>query len=347
VAITLTGTDIDGDMLSFEVASGPSNGGVVISGSTATYTPNANYHGPDSFTFVAKDPLGAMSDPAPVDITVNPVNDAPTANAGSATTDEDNPVTITLTGADVEGDALTFALAVGPSQGSVVVSGTTATYTPNPDYHGPDSFTFVAKDTAGAVSDPAQVSITVNPVNDAPTANAGSATTDEDTAVTITLTGADIDGDMLSFEVASAPSNGNVVISGSTATYTPNADYHGPDSFTFVAKDPAGALSDPAPVNITVNPVNDAPTADDQSVTTDEDTALGIALTGADVEGDALTYAVASAPSHGNVVISGSTATYTPNANYHGPDSFTFVVEGHRGRAKRSGHGEHHSEPGQ
>jgi large repetitive protein len=99
-----------------------------------------------------------------------------------------------------------------------------------------------------------------------------------------------------------------------------------PDSFTFVAKDPAGALSDPAPVNITVNPVNDAPTADDQSVTTDEDTALGIALTGADVEGDALTYAVASAPSHGNVVISGSTATYTPNANYHGPDSFTFVA---------------------
>jgi large repetitive protein len=77
----------------------------------------------------------------------------------------------------------------------------------------------------------------VNPVNDAPTANAGSATTDEDTAVTITLTGTDIDGDTLSFEVASGPSQGGLVISGSTATYTPNADYHGPDSFTFVAKD--------------------------------------------------------------------------------------------------------------
>ena len=79
-------------------------------------------------------------------------------------------------------------------------------------------------------------------------------------------------------------------------------------------------------VTITVNPVNDAPVADAQSVTTDEDTAVAITLTGLDVDGDLLSYSVQAGPAHGSLTGTGANLTYTPDADYHGPDSFTFVV---------------------
>ncbi len=159
--------------------------------------------------------------------------------------------------------------------------------------------------------------------NVAPVATAGTATTNEDTAIDITLAGTDADGDALTFALASNPTNGTAVLNGSTVTYTPNADYNGSDSFTFTVSD-ASATSAPATVDITVNPVNDAPSANDANATTPEDTAVDITLSGSDPEGDALTFIVANAPANGSVVINGSTATSTPNADFNGSDSFTY-----------------------
>jgi hypothetical protein len=108
-------------------------------------------------------------------------------------------------------------------------------------------------------------------------------------------------------------------------TYTPAANYNGTDSFAFVAND--GQLtSAPALVSITVRAVNDAPVANAQSVTTPQDTVVGITLTGFDVDGDPLTYSVVTTPAHGSLRGSPPSLTYTPVAGYSGSDSFTFLA---------------------
>ncbi len=294
-----------------------------LAGAVATYTPDANYHGPDSFTFTVYD--GTLSSAsAMVSITVTPVNDPPVAIAQSATVDEDGTVDITLTGSDIDGDSLSYAVAGTPAHGTLSRIGAVANYTPDANYHGPDSFTFTVYDgTLSSAS--AMVSITVTPVNDPPVAIAQSATVDEDGTVDITLTGSDIDGDSLNYAVAGTPAHGSVGLAGAVATYTPDANYHGPDSFTFTVYD--GTVSSAsAMVSITVTPVNDAPVAIAQSATVNEDGTVFITLTGSDIDGDSLNYAVAGTPAHGTLTRIGAVATYTPDANYHGSDSFTFTV---------------------
>src|SRR5207248_8104652 len=154
----------------------------------------------------------------------------------------------------------------------------------------------------------ATVTMTVTPVNDAPVANAQSVTTAEDTAATITLTGSDVDGDALTYVVATQPAHGTLTGTAPNVTYTPALNYNGPDSFTFTVKD-ATLVSTAATVTITVTPVNDPPVANAQSVTTAEDTAAPIVLTGSDVDGDALTYAVATQPAHGPLTGTAPNAT--------------------------------------
>jgi hypothetical protein len=111
-------------------------------------------------------------------------------------------------------------------------------YEPDPDYFGPDSFTFRAND-GQANSNIATVSITVNPVNDAPVARDGSAAVAADSSVDITLRAFDVDDDALTYAIAQAPENG--AISGddgdAVVTYTPNGGFAGTDTFTFVAND--------------------------------------------------------------------------------------------------------------
>ena len=327
VHITLTGSDADGDTLSFTVVANPTHGTLSGTAPNVTYTPKANYHGDDNLTFKAND--GTVdSKEATVSIAVASVNDAPVADAQSKTTSEDSAVAITLTGSDVDGDALTYAVVSNPAHGTLSGTAPNVTYTPKANYHGSDRFTFKVND--GTVdSAAATVSITVTaappPANTAPVANAQSKSTNEDTAVAITLTGSDADGDTLSFAIVSNPTHGTLSGTVPGVTYTPDANYHGSDSFTFKAND--GTVdSAAATVSIAIASVNDAPTAEAQNVGTDEDTAVGITLIGDDVDGDTLSYTVISNPAHGTLTGTAPDLTYTPDANYHGSDSFAFKV---------------------
>ncbi|MGD9419158.1 MAG: Ig-like domain-containing protein, partial [Verrucomicrobiota bacterium JB025] len=324
--ITLAGTDTDEDSLTFTVTVPPTNG--VLSGTAPdlTYTPNENYNGPDSFSFIVNDGF-VDSEPAVVSIVVSPVNDAPVATPQSdVPVDEDSSVAITLAGTDVDEDSLTFTVTVPPTNG--VLSGTAPdlTYTPNENYNGADSFSFVANDGTED-SDAATVTITVAPVNDAPVATPQTdVPVDEDSSVAITLAGTDVDEDSLTFTVTVQPANG--VLSGTAPdlTYTPNADYNGADSFSFIVNDGAED-SDAATVTIEVAAVNDKPVATPQSdVPVDEDSSVAITLAGTDVDEDSLTFTVTVPPANG--VLSGTAPdlTYTPNAGYDGPDSFSFVA---------------------
>jgi len=144
------------------------------------------------------------------------------------------------------------------------------------------------------------VSLMVTPVNDAPVASATSATTPEDSAVVITLSGTDADGDTLSYTLVTPSAHGSVTILGNTATYTPVANYNGTDSFTFAASD--GQLqSASATVSLTVTPVNDAPVlTGPATAAVDEGGTFSLMLTLTDVdltnEGDAHTYSGVGLP---------------------------------------------------
>ncbi|NMC16674.1 MAG: tandem-95 repeat protein [Chloroflexi bacterium] len=166
--------------------------------------------------------------------------------------------------------------------------------------------------------------LATNP-NNPPTANPQSLTSVEDTALPLMLSGTDPDGSPLSFAVTSNPAHGTLSGTAPSLTYTPTANYAGADSFSFTVND--GKLtSAPAVVEITVTPVNDAPLAAAQSVSTTVDTALAVKLSGTDADGDALTYTVVANPTHGALSGTAPTLTYTPAAGYTGSDSFTFKV---------------------
>ncbi|MEE3233614.1 MAG: Ig-like domain-containing protein, partial [Candidatus Latescibacterota bacterium] len=230
-----SGSDVDGDDLTYALASNPSKGTATLSGNTVTYTPNSNYSGSDSFTFKASD--GSLTSSAgTVFVTMNAVNDAPVATAQSVSTNEDTQLSITLAGTDPEGSNLTYALASNPSKGTASLSGNTVTFTPTTNYSGSDSFTFKVSD-GSLTSSAATVSITVNAVNDAPVATAQSVSVNEDTQLSITLAGTDIEGSNLTYALASNPSKGTASLSGNTVTFTPTTNYSGSDSFTFKVSD--------------------------------------------------------------------------------------------------------------
>ena len=150
----------------YTIVGQPANGVLSGSGPTFTYTPAANFHGSDSFTFTVND--GANdSNTSTVNISITAVNDAPSANSQSVTTNSNTPVSITLTGNDLETADLVFDVTVGPAHGTLSGSGANVIYTPSPDYSGPDSFEFTVRDSGdgGApalTSSAATVSITVN-----------------------------------------------------------------------------------------------------------------------------------------------------------------------------------------
>ncbi len=322
-AITLTGSDLDGDPLTYSIVSGPSSGTLSGTAPNVTYTPNANYNGSDSFTFRANDGT-TNSNTATVSITVTPVNDPPVANPQSTSTNENTPKSITLVATDIDSTALTYSIVSPPSNGSISAgTGSTRTYTPTNGYSGSDSFTFRANDGT-TNSNTATVSITVINVNDPPVANPQSVTTAEDTNRSITLTASDPDGDPLTYSIVSGPSSGTLSGTAPNVTYTPNANYNGSDSFTFRAND-GTTNSNTATVSITVTPVNDPPVANPQSTSTNENTPKSITLVATDIDSTALTYSIVSPPSNGSISAgTGSTRTYTPTNGYSGSDSFTF-----------------------
>ncbi|MBC8213807.1 MAG: tandem-95 repeat protein, partial [Candidatus Marinimicrobia bacterium] len=292
VVIALIGTDADGDDLSYEIVSPPINGTFVDS----IYTPNANYFGRDVFTFVAND--GEIdSNIGTVVVWVESVNDFPMlSEIGEQKTNEDEDFSLLFRVFDADGDSLIYnAFCSDSSLVEITIypngerTTSTLVFDVMDDQNGSTDITIEIGDQHGG-TDTETFVFTVYSVNDQPTADDIAVTTDEDTPVEITLSGNDIDGDELTFEVVDAPTNG--VYEG--GIYTPNANYFGEDTFTFIAND-TEFDSDPATVTITIAPVNDTPTIDlPDSFTFDEDGSLTEDFTQYldDIDGDVLTLSV-------------------------------------------------------
>ena len=332
VTISVLGNDSDPDRDTLTVVevSAPTHGTAVVADTgEVVYTPEPDFHGTDSFTYVVGDG-SRLTARAAVTVTVLPVNDPPLAVDDAAETTEDTSVTISVLGndSDVDGDALTLVEASAPTHGTAVADTGEVVYTPEPDFHGTDSFTYVVGDGSGLTAR-AAVTVTVLPVNDPPLAVDDAAETPEDTPITISVLGndSDPDGDALTVMEVSAPTHGTAVVDTGAVVYTPEPDFHGTDSFTYVVGD-GSRLTARAAVDVTVLPVNDPPLAVDDAADTPEDTPVTISVLGndSDVEGDALTVVEVSAPTHGTAAVDTGAVVYTPEPDFHGTDSFTYLV---------------------
>ncbi|GAA4356230.1 Ig-like domain-containing protein [Kangiella marina] len=157
-------SDPDGDELTYNHTN-PENGSLTVSGSSFVYTPNEGFSGEDTFEYTAMDASGAESTAT---VTIAVINNAPVANLVTISTSVDTAVSGTFSTTDSDGDELTIENS-NPSSGSLTVSGTSFTYTPNAGFSGSDSFQYTVTDPYGA-SATASVRITVN----APSSGGGS-----------------------------------------------------------------------------------------------------------------------------------------------------------------------------
>jgi MYXO-CTERM domain-containing protein len=341
IDILANDADVELDPLTPTITSAPTNGMASVNpDGSISYTPGPDFNGSDSLTYEISDGNGGTAT-ATVTITVNAINDAPVAVVDSETTDEDTSVTIDVLAndSDIDGDTLTVTVTSTPASGVATVNADgSITYSPAPDFNGNDSFTYEVSDGNGG-TDTADVDVIVNAVNDAPVALDDSATTDEDTDITVIVLGndSDVEGDTLTVTIAGMPTNGVATVEASgSITYSPSTDFNGSDSFTYEVSDGNGGTAT-ATVTITVNAINDAPVAVDDSATTDEDTAATIAVltNDSDIDGDTLTVTVTAVPANGVATVNADgSISYTPNADFNGSDSLTYEIsDGNGGTA--------------
>jgi VCBS repeat-containing protein len=384
-------TDIDGGPLTIsQIGSTPVTGATVANGAFGTLTihPDGNYSysqdsansavaglAPgasliDSFTYTVSDGQGG-TDTAQLRITISGANDGPVANPDTATTPEEQPVTINVLGNDTDpdGDTLTLTNAsVDPAKGSVTFTPDgTLTFNPAANVNGQVVVTYTIADHQGG-SATSTVTIDVNPVNDAPLAQDDAdslARTDANPATGNVITNpagldTDIDGGPLTIsQIGSTPVTGATVANGAFGTLTihPDGNYSysqdsansavaglAPgasliDSFTYTVSDGQGG-TDTAQLRITISGANDGPVANPDTATTPEEQPVTINVLGNDTDpdGDTLTLTNASVdPAKGSVTFTpDGTLTFNPAANVNGQVVVTYTIADHQGGSATS-----------
>ncbi|MBE4399567.1 tandem-95 repeat protein, partial [Vibrio parahaemolyticus] len=333
----------DDKVVSLDTNNGPANGTVSVNpDGSVTYTPNDNYHGTDSFTYIVTS--GGVSESTTVSVDVTPVNDAPVAKDDIATTQEDTAVTIDVlpNDTDIDGDTLRVDSASVPSdQGTVEIVDGKLVFTPAENFNGDAEIIYTITD--GQLADEAKVTVTVNPVNNAPTikVEAVESITEDavntDTVVaTLTVRDTDTPEDQLAVSLENN-SNGYFVLVGDEVKLT-QAGVDAVNNDELNLKDLTISASVSDGVNPTandsdsliVNRVNDAPTVEnaiaDQVLSEDFDT-YTIDLNEVFKDTDSsLEFSVSGNSSIQISIVSG-VATITPTADWNGKETITFTAK--------------------
>ncbi len=342
-------SDADGDDLTTTILRAPSNGSAnVVDGDGITYIPDGNFEGQDTLEYIICDASNAC-DTAQVIIDVAFGDMPPVAGDDFELITEDIPANfaVLINDTDVNGDVLQIsAIAISPLQGVATIQGDQINYVPNPNYTGSDQFDYVVCDQTNPtpLCDTGTVFIFVAEVNDAPQIVNTSldkidtvfVTTDENTAIDITLFAQDVDGDAT--DVVStpvAPGNGVVTNLGGNDmkfTYTPNQDFFGTETFSAeVCDDGNPTLCDTVVVHVTINELpNNAPIATDDVSATDpnESIIIDVQINDTDLDGDVLITSVIQDPSKGTAVVQNADSIlYTPEASFvSGTDTLYYSV---------------------
>jgi large repetitive protein len=371
--IRLVGTDPDGAISQIIVNALPANGTLLRPGgapvvigqpltpaeaANLSFVPNPNFNGNTSIGFTVVDDAGQGSSTGTVGIVISPVNDLPIANndnvglivGGQPRTI--TPDTLLANDTDIDGDRLTIIRVQAPTNGTVALVNGNVVFTPAPGYSGPASFTYTVSDGNGGES-----TATVNlVVNQLPIATATSAIGLEDAAsIPVALRGTDPDGSVAAVTVTALPPasqgvlllgpGGPAVAANTPLTpaqaagivFVPAPNFNGgPVNVPFTVTDNVGGVSSPAVAAITVTAVNDAPLAQNDTVSTPFNTARVITpatllANDRDVDNDPLTITSVQAPVNGTVALVGGNVVFIPAPGYSGPASFTYTVSDGQG----------------
>lgn len=332
-------SDPDGDsiLLTDTLVNNVDNGSLSISNDGFfTYIPNANFNGTDSFVYEITDGQGGTAQ-ATVIITVSAVNQAPIAVDDVASVDEDQTVTIDVLSndSDPESNMLTIT-SWQTNNGAIMLVVNQLEYTPNANFNGSDTFNYTIEDEQG-LTDSATVTITVNPINDAPVAidDSASMAVGDSIVINVLSNDSDIDGDTLSVTSASADI-GNATVNNDNTIMFSGVTSSGNAVITYNISDGNSGVAS-AMINVAISAVNQAPTAQDDSYTMDQNTTLivdnssivGLLDNDSDPEDDFLTVNTTpvSDVSDGTLTLAtDGTFTYTSDSGFFGSDFFEYEI---------------------
>src|SRR5688572_13128995 len=338
-------TDAEPGSLTAVLVDGPDDGSLTLSADGSfRYTPENDFTGNDDFRYRARDSGGALSDVATVEISVDATNEAPVAVADSYSTNEGQTLNVGAgngvldNDTDPDGNMLTAFLVSNASSGTLTLNSNGGfNVAPAAGFAGTVTFTYEAGDGT-ARSNPANVTISVNAINGAPSAQADSYSTNEGQTLNVGAgngvldNDTDPDGDPLTAFLVRGPASGTLALQPNGGfNFAPAAGFAGTVTFTYEARD--GTLrSTAATVTIAVNAANEAPTAQPDSYTTAEDTALSIPAAGGVLQNDTdpdggttLIAALVRTVTDGSLTLrQDGSFTYTPSSDFNGATTFTY-----------------------
>ena len=335
VTITALSNDIDVDdeditILSVSV---PATEGTVIinNDGNIVFTPLADFNGIATITYTITDgntEAGNSSATNQVEVTVVSVNDAPVVVSETRSVDEDNSLTVDVLNndSDIDGDTLTVN-AYSTEEGTVELSENgEIIYTPSEHFHGSNLISYTVYD--GTIGVDGTVTVTVNSINDLPILEIDAATIDEDGRVEIDVLAndSDADGDTLSVTELSVD-NGDVSITEEGAIlYVPDANFNGTSTISYSVFD--GQESVETTTIVTVESVNDAPVANTDTTTIDEDTTIIIDVLNndTDVDGDILSIIDVSTEFGEARVTEEGKVEFVPTLNFNGEATLNYTI---------------------
>lgn len=312
---------VSGSVSALSIVGGASHGTVNINGLNLVYTPNPGFQGDDTVSYIASGPGGNSS---PASISIKVLGPLPTAT-NSTIRVVANTTSNTLI-PDISKEVASLTLRQLPSHGIASVSGLNIIYTPERNFVGTDSITFIGTSVTGN-TEPAIITIEVSPT--APEVAGLSATVFADSRSNVLKPL--ISGNANALVIAEAPKKGTATISGLTVLYTPNPGFFGADQIQVMASG-AGGNSSIATLTITVSPT--APTISDMSVTIKANSTNN-SITPV-VVGNASQLTITSQAQKGSVTSNGLSILYSPNPGYSGTDSFRVTATGLGGTSNQA-----------
>lgn len=333
ITSSVVASDIDGDVLNFQLNSLPSNG-------TFTWGPTGSFTYVPSFNFFGTEVLSVSVCDADICVDIALTINVYSENVPPVAIDdffvglEDELVSgsVATNDFDLNFDVLAYDLMQGPLNGIMTWSANgTFVYTPNPNWNGVETFTYQVCDTQNGC-ETATLTITIQSVNDAPEASNGSVMGQEDTEITGNLGewASDVDADALAFSLVSGSPFGIITVQPSgTFSYSPTSNYNGTSSIVWQVCDIHGACAQGV-LTILVTPVNDAPIANnDIKVIAEDNVATGNVMSNDyDPDGNPLSATVIVGPASGTFVLNSVTGgyTYTPFLHFNGMDTVVYQV---------------------
>ncbi|MBR7801456.1 autotransporter family protein [Undibacterium fentianense] len=309
-------TQISAAASDIEIVTPPQHGNATISGKAILFTPSSGYSGSDSITYIAKN-ANSRSTPALISINIkplplpiaNPINAEVMANSNA------NSIAASVTGKFVQ-----LSISKMPIHGTVSVNGQNFIYTPNKDFSGDDSFSYIATNASGK-SNEAIASLIIKQI--APVAQPGELTLNVNDGVSIIRP--IISGAVDNLRIITPASHGTASVSGLEIRYTPTLNFIGTDSFSYVATNSAGSS---APVTVTVVIKAKPPEIRNANlvVLAGNTVSLDLSSLVSNTAGAATTFQIISQPAHGIAVLNDSRLTIRADLNYAGVDQMRVMV---------------------